>query len=109
MAKVFSMSNLGLLHYCLGIEVKEDHRGLSLSQGAYALKILEKCGFRDCNPCQVLMEPCLKLSKQSTEPVVDQTLYRSIVGTLISVSLLVMLAGSWRIRVRIIWLQSSIL
>jgi hypothetical protein len=82
MAKVFSMSDLGLLHYYFGIEVKQDQRGISLSQGAYALKILDKCGLRDCNPCQVPMEPRLKLSKQSTEPAVDQTLYRSVVGSL---------------------------
>jgi hypothetical protein len=63
MAKVFSMSDLGLLHYYLGIKVKQDQRGISLSQGAFALKILEKCGLRDCNPCQVPMELCLKLSK----------------------------------------------
>jgi hypothetical protein len=57
------MSDLGLLHYYLGIKVKQDQRGISLSQGAFALKILEKCGLRDCNPCQVPMELCLKLSK----------------------------------------------
>jgi hypothetical protein len=37
MAKVFQMSDLGLLHYYLGIEVKQGPDGVSLSQGAYAL------------------------------------------------------------------------
>jgi hypothetical protein len=42
MAATFKMSNLGLLHYYLGIEVKQSVSGISLSQGAYAMKILER-------------------------------------------------------------------
>ena len=37
---------------------------------------------KDCNPSQIPMEPRLKLSKESTNPPVDTTLYRSIVGNL---------------------------
>jgi hypothetical protein len=33
MAKVFRMSDLGLLHYYLGIEVHQGAKGISLSQG----------------------------------------------------------------------------
>jgi hypothetical protein len=43
---------------------------------------MEKCGLQDCNPVHAPMEPRLKLSKQSAEPAVDQTLYRSVVGSL---------------------------
>jgi hypothetical protein len=82
MAKVFKMSDLGLLYYYLGIEVKQGQEGVSLCQGAYAAKILEKTGLADCNSCQVPMEPCLKLSKESDQPGVDQTEYMSIVGCL---------------------------
>ncbi|CAA6672836.1 unnamed protein product [Spirodela intermedia] len=35
-----------------------------------------------CNPCQVLMATRLKLSKRNTEPLVDATTYRSIIGSL---------------------------
>ena len=35
-----------------------------------------------CNPCSTPMEPRLKLSKNCTNPPVDATLYRSIVGSL---------------------------
>lgn len=82
MARAFRMSDLGLLHYYLGIEVKQSTEGISLSQGAYAAKILEKSGMAGCNPCHVPMEQRLKLSKSSTEPLVDATAYRSIVGSL---------------------------
>ena len=36
----------------------------------------------DCNPVQAPMETRLKLSKKSTSPAVDSTLYRSLVGSL---------------------------
>jgi hypothetical protein len=54
MSTVFRMSDLGLLTYYLGIEVKQSDEGISLSQGSYAKKILEKGGLLDCNPSQVL-------------------------------------------------------
>ena len=82
MEKLFSMSDLGLLSYYLGIEVCQNSQGITLNQSAYAKKVLDKCGMKDCNPSQIPMEPRLKLSKESTSPPVDTTLYRSIVGSL---------------------------
>jgi hypothetical protein len=65
MASVFKMSDLGLLHYYLGIEVKQSVSGISPNQGAYAMKILERSDMKGCNSCRVPMEARLKLSKQS--------------------------------------------
>jgi hypothetical protein len=45
-------------------------------------KLLEKSGMADCNHTQVPMEPRLKLMKNRSNPTVDITLYRSIVGSL---------------------------
>ena len=59
------MSDLGLLSYSFDIEVRQGSGGITLRQSAYVLKLLEKDGFADCNPCQVPMEACLKLSKKS--------------------------------------------
>jgi hypothetical protein len=66
MAVAFKMSDLGLLHYYLSIEVKQSASGISLSQDAYMMKILERSGMKRCNLCHVPMESRLKLSKQST-------------------------------------------
>jgi hypothetical protein len=82
MAAVFKMTDLGLLRYYLGTEVKQSKEGISLSQGAYAAQILERNGMKECNSCQTPMETRLKLSKLSTEPLVDATAYRSMVGSL---------------------------
>jgi hypothetical protein len=65
MAAAFKMSDLGLLHYYLSIEVNQSASGISLSQGAYTMKILERSGMIGCNLCHVPMETCLTLRKQS--------------------------------------------
>jgi hypothetical protein len=82
MASEFKMSDIGLLHYYLGIELKQSASGISLSQGAYVMKILERSGTTGCNLCHVPIETRLKLSKQSTQPLVDATAYQSIIGSL---------------------------
>uniref|UniRef100_A0A8R7R4R1 Reverse transcriptase Ty1/copia-type domain-containing protein n=1 Tax=Triticum urartu TaxID=4572 RepID=A0A8R7R4R1_TRIUA len=82
MKELFKMSDLGLLSYYLGIEVRQSKDGITLCQEAYALKILQNCGMEDCNPSQTPMEARLKLSKRSKAPTVDSTEYRSIVGSL---------------------------
>jgi hypothetical protein len=82
MARLFNMSDLGPLHYYLEIEVRQSSMGITLCQSTYAGKIIEKAGLSGCNPCDTPMEPCLKLSKASSNPPVDKTMYRSIVGSL---------------------------
>jgi hypothetical protein len=78
----FSMSDLGLLKLYLGIEVDQAPGKITLRQTAFASKLLDKAGMGDCNLVHVPMEPRLKLSKESKNPPVDVTEYRSIVGSL---------------------------
>ena len=82
MQSTFKMSDLGLLHYYLGLEVSQSEEGITVCQSAYAAKILETASLTGCNPTCTPMEPRLNLSKLSTAPAVDPTLYRSIVGSL---------------------------
>jgi hypothetical protein len=63
MAVTFKMSDPSLLHYYLGIEVKQSTSEISFSQGGYAMKLLERCSLAKCNPCQTPMEARLMLSK----------------------------------------------
>jgi hypothetical protein len=63
-------------------KVKQSASDILLSQGAYAMKILEMSDMTGCNPCHVPMEARLKLSKQSTQALVDAIAYQSIVGSL---------------------------
>jgi hypothetical protein len=82
MKNIFRMSDLGILSYYLGLEVKQDDRGISLSKRAYAAKLLEKIGMTSCNPCAVPMEAKLKLSKEGDSPLVDPTEYHSLIRSL---------------------------
>jgi hypothetical protein len=82
MMKQFRMSDLGLLHFYLGIEVSQGKDGITLAQSSYAGKLLERAGMEGCNPALVPMEPRTKLSKDNKHPPTDGTLYRSIVGCL---------------------------
>jgi hypothetical protein len=63
MAKMFKMSDVGLLHYYLGIEVKQPSGGFFLSQESYVKKILEKAGLGECNTCRIPLEPKNKIEQ----------------------------------------------
>jgi hypothetical protein len=82
MKRAFLMSDLGLLSFYLGIEVRQDAGGITLRQTHYAKKILEMAGMADCKAAATPMEERLRLSRDSTTEEVDATLYRRIVGSL---------------------------
>ncbi|WVZ93229.1 hypothetical protein U9M48_039227 [Paspalum notatum var. saurae] len=82
MKSIFSMSDLGLLSYYLGIEVSQGRDGITLCQAAYAKKLLERCGLAHCNAAKVPMEERMKLSRHSISPTVNATEYRRVIGGL---------------------------
>jgi hypothetical protein len=67
------MSDLGPLNFYLGIEVQKSKGKITLSQGAYAARIVAKAGLTGCNPYATPMEPKSKHSKSSSTPEVDGT------------------------------------
>ena len=82
MKAAFQMSDLGLLSFYLGIEVHQDHSGITLRQTAYAKRIVELAKLTGCNPALSPMEERLKLSRESKTKEVDATMYRRLVGSL---------------------------
>ena len=56
MQATFKMCDLGLLHYYLSLEVSQTEVGITVSQSAYAAKILENVGLTGCNPSHTPME-----------------------------------------------------
>ncbi|CAL8991481.1 unnamed protein product [Prunus brigantina] len=78
----FGMSDLGLMHYFLGIEVVQSSAGIFISQKKYVQEILDRFEMKDCNSVCTPTEIVLKLVKNSGEKKVDQTLYKQIVGSL---------------------------
>ncbi|XP_021321249.1 uncharacterized protein LOC110437213 [Sorghum bicolor] len=82
MMKLFSMSDLGLLSYYLGIEVQQKNGEITICQSAYATKIVHQCGLSRCNPTNTPMELRVRLVSGTADKVLDGTRYRSVIGSL---------------------------
>ena len=80
----FKMKDMGKLHYCLGVSIKEKDGVLLLSQEQYIKKILYKYNLQDCKPVSTPMDVNVKLVKDDgySKPV-DPVQYQSMVGSLI--------------------------
>ena len=78
----FEMSNLGMLHYFLGLEVVQSNEGIFLSQKKYAHEILHKFQMEDCNSVRTPADVGMKLDKDPQGRKVDSTLFKQIVGSL---------------------------
>lgn len=82
MKNEFEMTDLGLLKYFLGIEVKQMHDGIFISQEKYARKILERIKMQNSKAAPTPIVVGLKLSKEDCSKSVNPTLYKSMVGSL---------------------------
>ncbi|WVZ64985.1 hypothetical protein U9M48_014422 [Paspalum notatum var. saurae] len=81
LSEQFLMSNLGPLHYFLGIEVSSTHEGFYLSQEKYIQGLLDCASITDHKTEEAPMELNLHLSATDGEPL--PTRYRHIVGSLV--------------------------
>ncbi|XP_070015772.1 secreted RxLR effector protein 161-like [Nicotiana sylvestris] len=76
------MTDVGLMSYYLGLEVKQMEDGIFISQESYTKEILKKFNMLDCNPVNTPMESGTKLSKFDKGEKVDPTFFKSLVGSL---------------------------
>lgn len=79
----FSMKDLDILKYFLGIEVARVKEGLVLSQRKYTMDILKDSGMIGCKPSAMPMEQNSKLERNGKDASVDATTYRRLVGRLL--------------------------
>ncbi|KAK9148869.1 hypothetical protein Scep_007626 [Stephania cephalantha] len=79
----FEMSDMGLLHYFLGLEVSQVEDGVFLSQRKYANDLLNKFGMSNCKPAATPMNLNEKLQLQDGAEMADAKLFKSLVGGLI--------------------------
>jgi hypothetical protein len=78
----FAMTDLGRMKYFLGVEVKQDEKGIYINQQKYALEILKRFGLSECNSvCNPLVPGC-KLKKDESGKASDSTKYKHMVGSL---------------------------
>ncbi|KAJ7978961.1 Retrovirus-related Pol polyprotein from transposon TNT 1-94 [Quillaja saponaria] len=78
----FEMTDMGLMSYYLGFEVKQNDGGIFISQEGYAKDVLKKFQMLDSNSVNTPIECGVKLSKHDVGEKVDPTLFRSLVGSL---------------------------
>lgn len=81
LAKDFDIKDLGKIGYCLGINIKQDVEGISMTQEKYVTDLLRRFGMDDCNPV------CTPMDKEATfennKGVENQRRpYRELVGSL---------------------------
>jgi hypothetical protein len=79
----FEMTDLGPLHYYLGIEMIQKPICIFITQQKYIGDLLNKFGMTDCKPLSTPMEKKLKLSSTDSTSLIDATPYRQLVGSLI--------------------------
>lgn len=76
------MSDLGALHYFLGISVTRNAQGLFLSQKQYAAEVLERDGMASCKPCTTSINTRSTLLAATSPPILNPTHYLSLAGAL---------------------------
>ena len=74
---------IGELSYFLGLQVNQLKNGIFISQIKYVKEMLKKFTMEDCKPMSTPMTIGCKLSKDDKSPLVDQTMYRSMIGSLL--------------------------
>ena len=77
------MTDLGILHYFLGLQIWHMEDGILLSQPNYATQLLARFHMSDCKPAPTPFQSGVKLTIECTTPLVDATLYRRLVDSLI--------------------------
>ncbi|KAJ0523332.1 putative RNA-directed DNA polymerase [Helianthus annuus] len=82
MKEVFEMTDMGLLQYFLGLEVKQSSYGVFVSQEKYAMNLLNKYQMINSKIEAIPMSPSDKLKLDDGEDKVNETMYRSLVGGL---------------------------
>ncbi|CAL5391936.1 unnamed protein product [Camellia sinensis] len=83
MMKKYEMSDLGLLHHFLGIEIYQNNGGVFICQKKYAQTLLEKFKMKNCKAVATPLIVNEKLSKEDGSKEAEASCYRSLVGSLL--------------------------
>ncbi|GKC79254.1 retrovirus-related pol polyprotein from transposon TNT 1-94 [Tanacetum coccineum] len=78
----FEMSLMREIKFFLGLQIHQSPRGIFINQAKYALEILKKHGMDKCDTVGTPMATKPKLDADLSGKLVDQTNYRSMIGSL---------------------------
>ena len=79
----FSMTDLGLLSQFLGLKIAQIKYGIKVHQWKYDLDLLNKFNMKYCKPSKTPFVSGVKLEEAGSSPMVNNTLYRQLIGCLI--------------------------
>ena len=82
MESEFEMIDLGLMNFFLGIQVQQSESGIFISQSKYASEVLKRFNMSNCKITPAPVITSLKLSKDDEGSIVDPTLFKRLVGSL---------------------------
>ncbi|CAM8947373.1 unnamed protein product [Rhodiola kirilowii] len=82
LGRLFSMKDLGNVHYFLGMENNRSSSGLLLTQTKYITDLLLRTQMVDAKPVSTPAAPGKRLSIYDGDPLPEPTQFRSIVGAL---------------------------
>jgi hypothetical protein len=88
MANEFEMSMIGELSYFFGLQIKKLKNGTIVSQDKYIKDIHKKFSMEDAKGISIPMETNRSLDSDTSGNMVDQTMYRSMIGSLLYVTAL---------------------
>ena len=79
----FEMSMIGELIHFLGLQIRQQDLGISLSQSKYAKNLVKKFSLESASSVRTPMSPNVKLTVDLLGKNVDPSLYRSMIGSLL--------------------------
>ncbi|GJU06263.1 retrovirus-related pol polyprotein from transposon TNT 1-94 [Tanacetum coccineum] len=82
MSSKFQMSMMGQISFFLGLQISQNPRGIFINQSKYANEILKKFDLYKSDPIDTPMVERTKLDEDLSGIPVDQTQYRSMIGSL---------------------------
>jgi uncharacterized membrane protein YciS (DUF1049 family) len=86
MESEFEISMIGELSFFLGLQITQRSEGIFISQEKYLREMLKKFQMEDSKPVGTPMVTGCKLSKDDDSPDVDQSSYRSMIGSLLYIT-----------------------
>jgi hypothetical protein len=86
MESEFEMSMIGELSFFLGLQITQRSEGMFISQEKYLREMLKRFQMEDSKPVGTPMVTRCKLSKDDDSPDVNQSSYRSMIGSLLYIT-----------------------
>ena len=83
MNHAFYMTDLGLLSQFLGLKIAQSQHGIKVHQSKYDSYFLIKFNMKYCKPSKTPFISRAKLEEAGSSPMVNNTLYRQLIGCLI--------------------------